>query len=161
MALTIGDTINRFSSTKFQNGRRSAFEYGKGIHHCSQVAIKAEAALIVAAARKDQEERVKAQEAAKNAKTPEELQDLINSRLKSSMAGRSSVVSQPPQALSQASPAATPIVGNAASVKAEAAAVVATAQRERSERIAAQKAVKTASNEEIQALIQARLSSRS
>lgn len=127
-----------------------------------QVAIKAEAAMIVAAARKDQEERMKAQEAAKNAKTPEELQDLINSRLKSSMAGRSSVLSQPPQAMSQASPSATPIVGaNAASIKAEAAAVVATAQRERSERIAAQKAVKTASNEEIQALIQARLSSRS
>ena len=109
----------------------------------------------MAAARKDLEERTKAQEAAKNAKTPDELQALINSRLKSSMAGRASVLAQP-------SP--TPDVGNpvavSASVKAEAAAVVATAQRERNERIAAQKAVKTASPEEIQAMINARLSGR-
>lgn len=113
-----------------------------------EAAIKAEAASIVAAARKDQEERAKAQEAAKNAKTPDELQALINSRVKSSMAGRSSVMQQP---------AAT---ANSASIKAEAAAVVATAQRERNERIAAQKAVKTASPEEIQAMINARLSNR-
>lgn len=120
----------------------------------SQAAIKAEAATIVAAARKDLEERTKAQEAAKNAKTPDELQALINSRLKSSMAGRASVLAQSPP-----TPNGKP-VASSASVKAEAAAVVATAQRERNERIAAQKAVKTASPEEIQAMINARLSGR-
>ncbi|KAJ8599695.1 hypothetical protein CTAYLR_004760 [Chrysophaeum taylorii] len=121
-------------------------------------AVKAEAASIVAAARKDQEERAKAQEAAKNAKTPEELQALINSRLKSSMAGRSSVLSQP-AVPPPSGPGASPMAGGtSASIKAEAAAVVATAQRERNERIAAQKAVKTASPEELQAMINARLS---
>uniref|UniRef100_A0A7S3JSC6 Uncharacterized protein n=1 Tax=Aureoumbra lagunensis TaxID=44058 RepID=A0A7S3JSC6_9STRA len=113
-----------------------------------EAAIKAEAASIVAAARKDLEERTKAQEAAKNAKTPEELQALINARLKSSMAGRA--------------PAPSPVPSRESSAKdkAEAAAVVATAQRERNERIAAQKAVKNASPEEIQQMINARLSSR-
>ena len=67
----------------------------------SQAAIKAEAATIVAAARKDLEERTKAQEAAKNAKTPDELQALINSRLKSSMAGRASVLEDLPPARRQ------------------------------------------------------------
>jgi|TARA_B100000482_G_scaffold119262_1_gene86176 hypothetical protein len=109
----------------------------------------------VAAARKDLEERTKAQEAAKNAKTPDELQALINSRLKSSMAGRASVLTQP---ASNSAPSKSMVTSP--SVKAEAAAVVATAQRERNERIAAQKAVKTASPEEIQAMINARLSSR-
>ena len=105
----------------------------------------------MAAARKELEERTKAQEAAKNAKTPEELQALINSRVKSSMAGRASVVA----------PAPAPLMGGTSpSVKAEAAAVVATAQRERNERKAAQKAVKTASPEEIQAMINARLNAR-
>mmetsp|Transcript_9185 Transcript_9185/g.28160 ORF Transcript_9185/g.28160 Transcript_9185/m.28160 type:complete len:125 (+) Transcript_9185:102-476(+) len=121
-----------------------------------EAAIKAEAASIVAAARRDLEERTKAQEAAKNAKTPEELQALINSRLKSSMAGRSSVVSNSPP---PGQPAGV-MVGTSPSIKAEAAAVVATAQRERNERIAAQKAVKKATPEEIQAMINARLNAR-
>jgi len=121
-----------------------------------EAAIKAEAASIVAAARRDLEERTKAQEAARNAKSPAELQELINSRVKSSMAGRASVVSQPPQPHSQPG-----IMGTTSpSIKAEAAAVVATAQRERDERIAAQKAVKKASPEEIQAMINARLNNR-
>lgn len=109
----------------------------------------------MAAARKDLEERTKAQEAAKNAKSPDELQALINSRLKSSMAGRASVLTQPAHA-----PTPGKSIAISPSVKAEAAAVVASAQRERNERIAAQKAVKTASPEEIQAMINARLSAR-
>jgi len=131
---------------------------------CCQAAIKSEAAAIVAAARKDLEERTKAQEAAKNAKTPEELQALINSRLKSSMAGRASVVAgagpppgsgEPGVSSSGHQPGGVP--GTSPSIKAEAAGIVATAQRERNERIAAQKAVKNATPEEIQAIINSRL----
>ncbi|KAJ1451289.1 hypothetical protein M885DRAFT_530204 [Pelagophyceae sp. CCMP2097] len=127
-----------------------------------EAAIKAEAAQVVAAARKELEERTKAQAACKQAKTPEELQALINSRLKSSMAGRVSALTPPLVATEAEAPEEPwqPGKSVSASDKAEAAKVVATANRERDERIAAQKAVKTATPEEIQAMINARLSAR-
>lgn len=126
----------------------------------AQAAMKAEAATIVATARRDQEERIKAQEAAKNVKTSEELQALINSRLKSSMASRPPVVpaQQTPSPASSMNPATA---GTPASVKAEAAVVVAAAQRERDELKAAQKAAKNANPEELQAIIASRLGNRS
>ena len=70
------------------------------------------------------------------------------------MAGRASVLTQSLSTSTGKSVVTSP------TIKAEAAAVVATAQRERNERIAAQKVVKTASPKEIQALINAMLSAR-
>ncbi|KAJ8602435.1 hypothetical protein CTAYLR_001248 [Chrysophaeum taylorii] len=150
-------------------------------HDEDEAAIKAEAQAIVARALKDLDERRRGQRAAKEvgltggvagrmsqATSREDIQALIDQRLKQSMQGRAVLFSinpvtsssQPLQPSTWTSRAEPQHREARADEKAEAAAIVAAAQKSLEDRRQAQKQAKTASPEELQAMINSRLVAR-
>ena len=111
-----------------------------------EAAVKAEAMAIVAQAKKDIKLREEARGEMKKASTKDDIQALINKRLAQSFADRPKAPEKPKEA--PPDPEAT---------KKEAAAIVAAANKDYKQRLADREKAKTATAEDLQAMINAKL----
>merc|ERR1719409_222537 len=107
-----------------------------------EAAVKAEAMAIVAQAKKDIKLREEARGEMKKASTKDDIQALINKRLAQSFADR-------PEAPKEAPP-------DPEATKKEAAAIVAAANKDYKQRLADREKAKTATAEDLQAMINAK-----
>eukprot|EP00629_Pelagomonadales_sp_RCC1024_P012448 CAMPEP_0119271102 /NCGR_PEP_ID=MMETSP1329-20130426/7830_1 /TAXON_ID=114041 /ORGANISM="Genus nov. species nov., Strain RCC1024" /LENGTH=202 /DNA_ID=CAMNT_0007271143 /DNA_START=59 /DNA_END=665 /DNA_ORIENTATION=- len=120
-----------------------------------EAAVRAEAAAIVAQAKKDIQLREEGRKEMAKTDKKDDIQALINKRLAQSFADRPKP-SEAPAPAPAAAPA--PAQPTAADTKAEAAEIVANAKKEYKARLEDREKAKTATPEDLQAMINAKLS---
>ena len=123
-----------------------------------EAAVKAEAAAIVAQAKRDIKLREESRADMKKATAPDDIQAIINKRLSQSFADRPK---EPPKKVAAAAPAApkAPVVPaqDPEALKKEAAAIVEAANRDYKQRLADRETAKIATTEDLQAMINAKM----
>ena len=131
------------------------------VHHAGEpedeAAVKAEAMAIVAQAKKDIKLREEARGEMKKASTKDDIQALINKRLAQSFADRPKAPEKPKEAPKPVKEAPKEQAPDPEATKKEAAAIVAAANKDYKQRLADREKAKTATAEDLQAMINAKL----
>ena len=131
------------------------------VHHAGEpedeAAVKAEAMAIVAQAKKDIKLREEARGEMKKASTKDDIQALINKRLAQSFADRPKAPEKPKEAPKPVKEAPKEAPPDPEATKKEAAAIVAAANKDYKQRLADREKAKTATAEDLQAMINAKL----
>ena len=122
-----------------------------------EAAVKAEAMAIVAQAKKDIKLREEARGEMKKASTKDDIQALINKRLAQSFADRPKAPEKPKEAPPAKKEAPKEAPPDPEATKKEAAAIVAAANKDYKQRLADREKAKTATAEDLQAMINAKL----
>ena len=122
-----------------------------------EAAVKAEAMAIVAQAKKDIKLREEARGEMKKASTKDDIQALINKRLAQSFADRPKAPEKPKEAPKPVKEAPKEAPPDPEATKKEAAAIVAAANKDYKQRLADREKAKTATAEDLQAMINAKL----
>ena len=122
-----------------------------------EAAVKAEAMAIVAQAKKDIKLREEARGEMKKASTKDDIQALINKRLAQSFADRPKAPEKPKEAPKPKTEAPKEAAPDPEATKKEAAAIVAAANKDYKQRLADREKAKTATAEDLQAMINAKL----
>ena len=131
------------------------------VHHTGEpedeAAVKAEDMAIVAQAKKDIKLREEARGEMKKASTKDDIQALINKRLAQSFADRPKAPEKPKEAPPAKKEAPKEAPPDPEATKKEAAAIVAAANKDYKQRLADREKAKTATAEDLQAMINAKL----
>ena len=155
-----GDTFGQGSAPLDDNPRRARPNRTR-VRNAGEpedeAAVKAEAMAIVAQAKKDIKLREEARGEMKKASTKDDIQALINKRLAQSFADRPKAPEKPKEAPKPVKEAPKEAPPDPEATKKEAAAIVAAANKDYKQRLADREKAKTATAEDLQAMINAKL----